>query len=35
VRDLGIPLLSVQSIETEQMDAHNDDLPHHSGKGPE
>ena len=29
VRDLGLPLLSVQSIETEQTDAHSDNHPQH------
>ncbi len=32
VRDLGLPLLSVQSIESEQTDAHSEDHPHHSEK---
>lgn len=30
VRDLGLLLLSVQSIGTEQTDAHGDNHPHHS-----
>lgn len=30
VRDLGLPLLLVQSIETAQTDAHSDNHPHHS-----
>jgi hypothetical protein len=30
VRDLGIPLLSVQSIETDQTDAQGDNNPQHS-----
>lgn len=32
VRDLGLPLLSVQRVETQQTDVHSDSLLHYSGR---